>query len=60
MQAHPGPMSRAMAKVWENCSMEALWAINKDNTLNSRANKTFGHPPAHEVSRMCMSTGTDM
>ncbi len=53
-------MSRAMAKVWENCSMEALWAINKDDTLNSRANKTFGHPPAHKVSRVCMSKGSDM
>jgi hypothetical protein len=43
-----------MAKVWENRSMEAPWEISKDDTLNSRANKTFGHPPAHKVNCDCV------
>ncbi len=50
-------MSRAMAKIWENRSMEALWEINKGDTLNSRANKTFGHPPAHKVNGLCIGEG---
>ncbi len=45
-----------MAKVWENRSMEAKWEINKDDTLNSLANKTFGHPPAHKVPILRIGT----
>ncbi len=48
----PGPMSRAKAKVWESASMNTLWEINQRDTLNSRDNETFGHPPAHPV-RTC-------
>jgi hypothetical protein len=33
-----------------SASMNALWEINRHDTLNSRDNKTFGHAPAHPVS----------
>ncbi len=40
--------------------MHELWEINRNDTLNSRDNKTFGHAPAHPVRSCACQDGASV